>query len=152
MVHCRSQIKLHAHEKQSRRNENHGTQGEKVEAGKGSRHERKSRTSRMRRRFWAEEAYIAGYRDSSLQNRERGGRRRRLRKEWVVGLLSLSGSWIAEEGAQAEGRLYSFQAQKLNLISNINLFSLCPVPLLLLRSLSSSSIGRCCAPFLSYGT
>lgn len=64
---------------------------------------------------------------------------------------SLRGSWIAEEGAQAEeGRLYSFQTQKLNLISNINLFSLCPVPLLLLRSLSSSSIRRCCAPFLSY--
>lgn len=39
---------------------------------------------------------------------------------------SLSGArWIcAERKAQAEGRLYSFQAQKLNLISNINLFSL----------------------------
>lgn len=44
----------------------------------------------------------------------------------MVGLLSLSPArWIcARRKAQAEGRLYSFQAQKLNLISNINLFSL----------------------------
>lgn len=43
----------------------------------------------------------------------------------VVGLLSLSlrRGGFARRKAQAEGRLYSFQAQKLNLISNINLFS-----------------------------
>jgi len=51
---------------------------------------------------------------------------------------------------RAEGRLYSFQAQKLNLISNINLFSLRSVPLCLLRSLSSSFPRRCRAPFPPY--
>lgn len=57
---------------------------------------------------------------------------------------SLSGAvGFARREAQAEGRLYSFQAQKLNLISNINLFSLSlslsTLPSLFPLSLSLSS-------------
>lgn len=70
---------------------------------------------------------------------------------------SLQRRWIAEEGEQKRrGRLYSFQAQKLNLISNINLFSLRALSFLLVpfsfSSRSFPSICRSlpsCAPFLS---
>lgn len=63
----------------------------------------------------------------------------------MVGLLSLSlrRGGFARRKAQAEGRLYSFQAQKLNLISNINLFS--PFSLSLVRSLFFFLI--LCVPF-----
>lgn len=77
----------------------------------------------------------------------------------MVGLLSLSPArWIcARRKAQAEGRLYSFQAQKLNLISNINLFSLrsrlCPV-LFLSSALFSLHLPRAAGalPFYPYRT
>lgn len=61
---------------------------------------------------------------------------------WFIESLSGAVDLCAERKAQAEGRLYSFQAQKLNLISNINLFSL--------RSLSSRSFPSICRARASY--
>lgn len=64
---------------------------------------------------------------------------------WFIESLSGAVDLCAERKAQAEGRLYSFQAQKLNLISNINLFSLRSLvfrPALFLSSRSFPSICR----------
>jgi len=94
----------------------------------------KQRT-RWRRTKKAEER-VSGW---FIESPRRGGLRRMARAR-------AHGTGV--ERGRAEGRLYSFQAQKLNLISNINLFSLRSVPLRPLRSLSF--IRLCRAPFPPY--
>lgn len=66
----------------------------------------------------------------SLAKQRRRKRKRDEREDeervsgWFIESLSPGAVGFARRKVQAEGRLYSFQAQKLNLISNINLFSL----------------------------